>query len=70
MSGYQRNGRPATGDATANPNQDKIRINGYQQVLDLLRVADPEFRESLLRRLALQDPKLASQLRKSIANTP
>lgn len=43
-----------------------IPINGFQQVVDLLRVADPAFRESLLRRLAARDQSLANSLRKDV----
>jgi hypothetical protein len=45
-----------------------IRIDGFQQVLDMLRVADPAFRESLLRRLAARDLSLANSLRKDLKN--
>lgn len=47
-------------------NHDGVKINGLQQVIDMLRYADPAFRESLLRRLTQRDPNLASQLRKFI----
>lgn len=45
-----------------------IAINGFQQVLEMLRIADPVFRESLLRRLALKDQALANSLRKDLGN--
>lgn len=44
-------------------NSRQVPINGFQQVLDMLRIADPEFRESLLQRLALKDRDLANSLR-------
>jgi hypothetical protein len=47
--------------------EQKIAINGFQQILDMLRVADPEFRESLLRRLAARDRTLAQALRRDLA---
>lgn len=46
------------------PSEQGTRINGMQQVIDLLHHADPEFRESLLRRLTQRDPQLAQNLRK------
>jgi hypothetical protein len=42
-------------------------VNGKQQVLEMLLAADPAFRESLLLRLARQDPKLAGELRQRLA---
>lgn len=58
-----------------NPNSEKkenptepqpIAINGFKQVLDMLRVADPAFRESLLKRLAQRDQNLANSLRRDL----
>lgn len=49
-------------------NAQDIRINGFQQVLDMLRIADPKFRESLLRRLASRDVELANSLRRDLLN--
>jgi hypothetical protein len=43
-----------------------IPINGFQQVLDMLRIADPAFRESLLKRLAAKDRELANSLRRDL----
>ncbi len=43
-----------------------IPIDGYKQVLDMLRIADPAFRESLLKRLAQKDRELANSLRKEL----
>jgi hypothetical protein len=51
---------------TLEPEKDAIRVNGFAQVLAMLQVADPEFRESLLRRLAQRDPQLARQLRSEL----
>lgn len=48
------------------PNEEGMRINGLQQVVDLLKTADPAFRDSLLKRLTQRDPQLAQQLRKII----
>ena len=41
-----------------------IRVDGRGQVLDMLRTADPEFREILLRGIEKRDAKLARELRK------
>lgn len=46
---------------------DAIPINGFHQVLEMLRIADPAFRESLLKRLALRDRELARSLRQDLA---
>lgn len=59
---------------TQNPNQNEneagqgqpVRVDGFNQVLEMLRVADPEFRESLLRRLGQRDPSLAMNLRRDL----
>lgn len=48
------------------PNEEGLKINGLQQVVDLLKYADPAFRESLLKRLMQRDPNLAQSLRKII----
>lgn len=50
------------------PETNQIPIDGFQQVLDMLRIADPAFRESLLRRLAQRDQQLANTLRKDLSN--
>ena len=46
---------------------EEIRIDGMAQVFDLLKAADPDFRESLLRRLYARDPALADRLRVDLA---
>ena len=48
--------------------QQGIPINGFQQIVDMLKVADPQFRESLLRRLAARDVSLANSLRRDLEN--
>lgn len=52
---------------TGSKAQGEIRINGMAQVFDMLKAADPEFRESLLRRLSVRDPQLADRLRVDLA---
>lgn len=78
---YQRNGRvEEKGDAVRKPmNQDSItdeqrapggvKINGFEQVLELLRAADYEFRVSLLKRLHGKNPKLGVMLYQELVLT-
>ncbi|MEK6704632.1 MAG: hypothetical protein AABZ06_02485 [Bdellovibrionota bacterium] len=54
------------GRPTEPPEEKRIPINGFRQVLDMLRIADPTFRESLLSRLALRDKALARALRQEL----
>ncbi len=58
----QRNSQGPTQDQNAAEPQP-IAVDGFQQVLEMLKIADPEFRESLLRRLAARDRDLARSLR-------
>jgi hypothetical protein len=46
--------------------EEMIRIDGREQVLDMLRAADPEFREVLLRGLEKRDARLARELRREL----
>ena len=55
-------------DASAKA-QEMVRIDGYQQVLEMLRIADDEFRRSLLARLSRQAPDLAAALKKELASS-
>lgn len=48
--------------------EPKLSVNGFQQVLEMLKIADPAFRESLLKRLATRDSELARTLRRDLAN--
>lgn len=48
------------------PAEEGIRINGLEQVVAMLEHADPQFRESLLKRLGAKDPKLAQNLRRIV----
>lgn len=57
----------SSGKSTQSPAEEGIRVNGFQQVLEILRYADPEFRESLLKRLGAKDPQLSQNLRRYIA---
>lgn len=55
-------GRPMEAPST-DPKQQPIRVDGFQQVLAMLRVADADFRDSLLKRIAGRDSELARSLR-------
>ena len=43
-----------------------IPVDGRGQVLDILRTADPAFRESLLRGIEKRDAQLAKELREAL----
>ena len=51
---------------TLNTSENAIKINGLEQVIEMLRYADPSFRNSLLKRLQARDPALAQKLLKII----
>lgn len=57
-----------TPPADAPKGEERIRVNGYGQVLEMLKIADPDFRDSLLRRLAAKDRELARQLAQELRN--
>jgi hypothetical protein len=59
---------PMNENAAQTDSADRIPVNGFQQVLEMLRIADPAFRESLLTRLARKDYELAQTLREDLAN--
>ena len=67
LNGNLERGKPArethATPEPGNPAPEDVRVNGYAQVLDMLRIADPQFRDSILRRIALRDPVLARNLR-------
>lgn len=54
------------GNSTNSPNEEMIRVDGRGQVLDMLRVADPEFREIILRGIEKRDARLARELRRAL----
>lgn len=63
------NRQPQTQDnpqPAGSPLEEGVKIDGLQQVIEMLKYADPAFRESLLKRLQARDPQLASSLRKII----
>ena len=47
---------------SSGPAEEGLKINGLEQVIEMLRYADPTFRASLIKRLHSRDPKLAQQL--------
>ena len=53
----------AAPEPTGSQEKGGIRVNGYQQVVDMLEAADPQFRESLLKRITAQNPSLGASLR-------
>jgi hypothetical protein len=70
MSASYRNdplSSPNSNDSNTAPKAETpIAVDGFQQVLEMLQIADPAFRESLLRRLAARDRELARSLRESL----
>jgi len=54
--------RPGTQTPEETDPAKMIPINGFGQILDMLKAADPAFRESLLRRVAAKDARLAQSL--------
>jgi hypothetical protein len=69
MSKYTNPGNASPTPAQGGPQEEeRIRVNGFGQVLEMLKIADPQFRESLLRRLGSKDPELARQLRQDLRN--
>jgi hypothetical protein len=46
--------------------QQGIPVDGFLQVIEMLKVADPAFRESILSRLAARDPALAREIKKQL----
>ncbi len=53
-------------NSQSGPQEEGLKIDGLQQVIEMLKHADPSFRESLLKRLTSRDPKLAQSLRRFI----
>lgn len=66
--------KPNTPAESRSPNQNlpsqseepNIQINGLEQIIEMLRHADPAFRNSLLKRLQARDPGLARKLARVI----
>lgn len=68
METYGRNARVESESPSQEKPQDPkgVRVNGYHQIIEMFRVADQEFRKSLLVRLERQDPSLAVKIRKEL----
>ncbi|MBI3557033.1 MAG: hypothetical protein HY074_12280 [Deltaproteobacteria bacterium] len=65
MNGNSNNPR-GTGSNGPQKREEMIRVDGRGQVLEMLRAADPEFREVLLRGIEKRDAKLARELRREL----
>ncbi len=57
---------PAAEEAPETPPPNSIRVDGFAQIVAMLQVADADFRDSLLRRIAARDPGLADNLRRTL----
>ena len=55
-----------TGNEQNQKKEKPIPVDGFGQVMEMLKIADPAFRESLLKRLAARDKELAYNLRRSL----
>ena len=66
MNQNYRNDSKGTQNPQNGPMEQGVKINGLEQVIELLKFADPAFRESLLKRMAQRDPQLAVSLKKMI----
>jgi hypothetical protein len=53
-------------DSAPQTQEKQVAVDGFQQVIEMLKIADPAFRESLLKRLAARDRELALQLRRDL----
>jgi hypothetical protein len=53
--------------ANSVPQQGDQKVDGFEQVFQMLKIADPAFRESLLQRLSARDLELARTLRERLA---
>ena len=65
MNGNNNNSRGSDAN-TPTRREEMIRVDGRGQVLDMLRAADPEFREILLRGIEKRDARLARELRREL----
>lgn len=62
----QSSARPQQQGSQQEQREQMIRIDGRGQVIDMLRAADPQYREFLLRLLEKRDPALARALRREL----
>lgn len=63
MSAYYKDDGSNETEQTA---QEQIRVDGFAQILAMLQIADPAFRESLLKRLAAKDRNLVARLKREL----
>lgn len=56
-----------TGKEQAALGKTEQNVDGFDQVFQMLKIADPAFRESLLQRLSARDNELARTLRERLA---
>lgn len=64
--GKNKNQQPSPADAPPAAPEEPVKVDGFAQVLAMLKIADNEFRESLLKRLAARDHELALALRREL----
>jgi hypothetical protein len=62
---YYNNRKPEAPNAVAA--SGGVKIDGFQQVYEMLEIADPAFRESILTRLERRNRSLAAELRRRLA---
>ena len=77
MNTYGRNGRvetpennienPALPPEEGAEEEKGIRIDGFQQVIEMLEIAEPEFRDSLLARIMKADREMGLRLERALA---
>ena len=65
LMGRNNSGNQNNGSADGKT-EEMVRIDGREQVLAMLRAADPDFREVLLRGLEKRDARLARELRREL----
>jgi hypothetical protein len=49
-----------------NTENDLIKINGFEQVLEMLKIADKDFRMAILKQIAKKDQALALLIGKNL----
>jgi hypothetical protein len=62
----QRQKREPISANPQHPEESPIKVDGYQQVIEMLKAADPEFRASLLKRIEERNRPLAIALKKNL----
>lgn len=67
QSGHTSSQAGQSGEGGMRPSESGMRVDGFQQIIDMLEAADPKFRETLLRQISAKDPSLAQKLRMKLA---